>query len=432
MLCGSLHCPAVEHPAKNEASLGESLQGNRIECDDITADGVVSAYTEPSFSIENDDEASISDYNWKFSLKDHDGNYAIYSISQAKTWTLPEISSPESFLVNPDGMLEGMIECDYTMDGKSYYAQSVIFNIDLRPIILSVDNIVMTAGEEYTYTISFTVKYKGSNKVDVALYEEFNGNIRRTYYNQPDSANVSIERVDQLGMCWVNIKAENSYGVTKKLLSFPVYYNTDNSFDETAKVEVTDVTYTYRLKEMIGKKPVFNGTMVITIKTEEAPTRIIAMRTLPYQEEGTRIFYSVKYEVPDVDGRKEVKYTFENIDWGTYISAQAFFADNSPAMAQPIYSTNYLSEEDRLLVDEYRQASISDAQTDNEVTISPLGVESNCAEQGIVDIFNLQGILVSSYILTPYGSVDFTGNAPQALILRIKFPHKTITKKLIK
>lgn len=210
-------------------SFAISAQGNDIECTDITKNGVVSAYTQPSFSVNGSNELNISDYNWNLSIRDKDGKYSTYLVGSEGVFTLPEIAYVDTYMIDSEGMLDAILECDYVAGGQTYSAQSRIFNIDMKPIITSVHGIVLTPGEEYTYTISFTVEYRGANKISVALREETNDNIRRYDFNQPLSVNVVTGRVDQWGKCWVEIEAKNSYGTAKRRLDFPVYSDPANA-----------------------------------------------------------------------------------------------------------------------------------------------------------------------------------------------------------
>lgn len=218
-----------------------SAQGNDIECSDITNNGVVSAYTQPSFSIKDRNELGITEYNWNLSVRGKDGKYSTCLVGNDADFTLPEITSADAYLIDSEGMLDAILECDYIAGGQTYSAQSRIFNIDMKPIITSVHDIVLTPGEEYTYTISFTVEYRGANKISVALREETNDNIRRYDFNQPLSVNVVTGRVDQWGKCWVEIEAKNIYGTAKRRLDFPVYSDLANAIaGVNAESEVSD------------------------------------------------------------------------------------------------------------------------------------------------------------------------------------------------
>lgn len=196
------------------------------------------------------------------------------------------------------------------------------------------------------------------------------------------------------------------------------------------EVGISDVIYSYDVKDSQREMPSFSGSLSFTVTISSIPARIIVMRTLPYQTEDSRLFFAVKYELSDFGHTNEIRYTLDDIDWGTFVAARIITSDGESIMTSPICSTDYLTETDKCAIDKY-QASLAILSSEDGISIMQNRIISNCGEQGFVSIFNIQGCLIYSSMIAPYSSLEIPDSTPRSFILKVQYPHNTITRKIL-
>ena len=161
-----------------------TLSSLTIKCDNISDNGIGSSYEPHTFSLLKGDE-NVSKYNWRFLLKDKQGNYTQISDGTGENFTIAEISSTDNCFVNVNGDLEGRIECDYSVGGKRYSAIPFTLSLELKPIILSIDDLTVVNSVPHGFYLTFTVRYAGADYVYVKVEEEYSTILRRYEFYEP-------------------------------------------------------------------------------------------------------------------------------------------------------------------------------------------------------------------------------------------------------
>lgn len=215
LLLGATCSEAIAQKNSND----KTLSGFTIKCNDISDEGVGSAYLTHTFTLSKADE-NVSDYNWRFLLKDKQGKYAQISNGKDEEFTIASVSTSDDFLVNDEGNLEGKIECDYTLNGERRGAVPFQISLDLKPSILSIDDLTKVADGDYGFYLTFTVRYVGAKSITVELEEEYSTSLRNYRFDEPDIAHVKTGSMSSLYYSWVYIIASNKYGSIRKTLEF--------------------------------------------------------------------------------------------------------------------------------------------------------------------------------------------------------------------
>ena len=201
--------------------LGWNIQPSRdvskIKCNNIGDDGIGSAYTSHTFSLQT---SNATGYNWKFYLKNSSGNFTLISSGTNSTLTIPEITSTNNYYINLNGDLEGRIECVYTANGKTHQANPFSVSLELKPTILSVDNVTINKIDNELFTVSFTVQYRGADYIAVGLEVENDPVLAETLFKEPFLAHVTTGRLSIHNNNWVHIRVYNKYGEVIRTLEF--------------------------------------------------------------------------------------------------------------------------------------------------------------------------------------------------------------------
>ena len=197
--------------------------GFSIKCDDISDNGIGSAYDTHVFSLLNGSE-NVSNHRWRFLLKSKLGDYTEVSSGTSDTFTIPQISSPDQFHVNINGDLEGRIECEYTLNGVQCYATPFTLSLELKPIIRSIDNIAVVNNSEYEFALNFNVHYSGADYLSVEIEEEYNTTLRSYRFDEPYIAHVKIGNITNLYYSWITVIVSNKYGTVSETLEYAPTY----------------------------------------------------------------------------------------------------------------------------------------------------------------------------------------------------------------
>ena len=193
--------------------------GVKIKSADIHDGGVASSYISHSFELDTNGEA-ISSYNWSFSLKEESGDWTSVADSEKPIFTIDRISSPQDCYVRLDGTLEGLIECDYAIDGKKYKAQSFNLVLDLKPSIISIDNLKKVESGDSCFYLMFDVRYIGADYIMVEVEEEFDAVVRFERFDEPDYAQARTGNISSLYYSWVTVSVKNQYGEAFETIEF--------------------------------------------------------------------------------------------------------------------------------------------------------------------------------------------------------------------
>lgn len=197
-----------------------NLPGVQIKCNDISDNGIGSAYTSHTFSL-SDKPAGITAYNWKYYLKDQRENYVIVSSGNSEEFSISGLTSTHDYFVNINGDLEGRIECEYILNGNPNIAIPFSLSLELKPSIISIDNITVHDTDTYKFSLQFDVVYTGAEYLSVEIEEEYNTSLRSYRFDEPYIAHVIIGDITNLYYSWITIIASNAYGTTYRTLEYP-------------------------------------------------------------------------------------------------------------------------------------------------------------------------------------------------------------------
>ena len=192
--------------------------GASIKCNDISSDGIGSSYTSHTFTLDNSQGAN--EYEWTFSLKSQEGRYMEVSHGTNNSFTIESIQSPDKYYINTNGDLDGKIECRYTAGNKSYTAKPFYVSLELKPLILSVDNMERIPAGDFSYYLTFTVQYRGADKLQIATEEEYSSIQSIQDMHEPFIAHVKTYNLSTLRYSWITIHVRNKYGSADQTLEF--------------------------------------------------------------------------------------------------------------------------------------------------------------------------------------------------------------------
>lgn len=208
---------------QNPSNQNASYAGLNIECQDITDNGIGSSYVSHTFCLAKSSD-DISRYEWTFMLRDVSGNYVRVSTGNAPQFTIDKISDHENYHVSSNGELEGRIECRYTENGKETDAAPLSLLLELKPIILSVDNVEVNRLENYSFTVSLDVEYDGADYIFLEVEEEYSSSLRNYMFEQPYFAHMTSGKISSLYYSWVTVLVTNEYGSAEHTIEFEPTY----------------------------------------------------------------------------------------------------------------------------------------------------------------------------------------------------------------
>lgn len=113
-----------------------------------------------------------------------------------------------------------MIECDYAINGKKYKAHPFNFVLDLKPAILSIDNLKKIESGDSCFYLMFDVMYLGADYVVVEVEEEFDSVLRTERFDEPDCAQARTGNISSLYYSWVTVYVKNQYGEACETFEF--------------------------------------------------------------------------------------------------------------------------------------------------------------------------------------------------------------------
>lgn len=213
-ICLSLCCMQSQ-----AAEPGATVQ---IKCNDISDSGIGSSYTSHTFSL-LDDSDNISACQWNFYIKKSDQTFLNIKSESGRSFTIDPVESDNDYFINAQGEYEGRVECEYTQDGKQYTASPFHVSLELKPIIISIDDLQIIK-EGYNFRVRFTVTYAGSDHLQICLEEETNLVSRYTTVAEPDIAHVLTSKLTTFEYTWVTVIVENQYGKAEHVMEFAPDY----------------------------------------------------------------------------------------------------------------------------------------------------------------------------------------------------------------
>ena len=197
----------------------QEQSGLKIVCGRIEEDGFASAYESYSFSIENNTDHSISEPQWTYTLPLKGGGESIIATSQNDIFTIPIVESKDLYDIDTDHCISGKILFSCIIDGEESVASYNIM-LDLKPHIISYSEIIKTVNETNTaYSIDFTVRYVGSDFLEVGVREEYSPFLEIQTIEEPLVAHVYRSSINAFNYAWVWLHVYNEYGEDEVIIT---------------------------------------------------------------------------------------------------------------------------------------------------------------------------------------------------------------------
>ena len=197
----------------------QEQSGLKIVCGRIEEDGFASAYESYNFSIENNTNHSISEPQWTYTLPLKSGGETIIATSQNDIFTIPIVERKELYDIDTDHCISGKILFSCIIDGEESVASYNIM-LDLKPHIISYSEIIKTVNETNTaYSIDFTVRYVGSDFLEVGVREEYSPFLEIQTIEEPLVAHVRRSGINTFDCAWVWLHVYNEYGEDEVIIT---------------------------------------------------------------------------------------------------------------------------------------------------------------------------------------------------------------------
>ena len=213
---------SINNQLSEMSPTGREIQeqsGLKIVCERIEEDGFASAYESYSFSIENNTDHSISEPQWTYTLPLKGGGESIIATSQNDIFTIPIVESKDLYDIDTDHCISGKILFSCIIDGEESVASYNIM-LDLKPHIISYSEIIKTVNETNTaYSIDFTVRYVGSDFLEVGVREEYSPFLEIQTIEEPLVAHVYRSSINAFNYAWVWLHVYNEYGEDEVIIN---------------------------------------------------------------------------------------------------------------------------------------------------------------------------------------------------------------------
>lgn len=197
----------------------QEQSGLKIVCGRIEEDGFASAYESYNFSIENNTNHSISEPQWTYTLPLKGGGETIIATSQNDIFTIPVVENKDEYDIDADHCISGKIVFSCIIDGEESIASYNIM-LDLKPHIISYSEIIKTVNETNTaYSIDFTVRYVGSDFLEVGVREEYSPFLEIQTIEEPLVAHVRRSGINTFDCAWVWLHVYNEYGEDEVIIT---------------------------------------------------------------------------------------------------------------------------------------------------------------------------------------------------------------------
>ena len=147
------------------------------------------------------------------------GGETIIATSQNDIFTIPIVESKDLYDIDADHCISGKIVFSCFIDGEESVASYNIM-LDLKPHIISYSEIIKTVNETNTaYSIDFTVRYVGSDFLEVGVREEYSPFLEIQTIEEPLVAHVCRSGINTFDCAWVWLHVYNEYGEDEVIIT---------------------------------------------------------------------------------------------------------------------------------------------------------------------------------------------------------------------
>lgn len=196
----------------------------RIVSQDIGDTGLASAYEPHAFSLDRGGQA-ITNPTWMLKLPKSDGSIeTIILQDNGFTCSVPALSEIGSYKVNSDGDIEAKLYFSGMLNGKEIKAVPFTIRLELKPLIeyAVIEKLEFNAVHDL-YDAYYKVKYRGANRIEVSVEEEFGSILQVQDIWEPYVARGVTKTITAPFYVWIDFTARNDYGETVYTIELPPY-----------------------------------------------------------------------------------------------------------------------------------------------------------------------------------------------------------------
>ncbi len=203
--------------------LDESLPV-RIVSQDIGDTGLASAYEPHAFSLDRGGQ-TITNPTWTLKLPKSDGSIETTILQDnGFTCSVPALSEIDSYKVNSDGDIEAKLYFSGILNGKEIKAVPFTIRLELKPLIeyAVIEKLEFNAAHDL-YDAYYKVKYRGANRIEVSVEEEFGSILQVQDIWEPYVARGVTKTITAPFYVWIDFTARNDYGESVYTIELPPY-----------------------------------------------------------------------------------------------------------------------------------------------------------------------------------------------------------------
>ena len=188
-----------------------------IACDEMPESGILSAYTQHGFYIKTDIPA-ISSLGWSLTVPLKDGGAEDIILNKryadrALSCIIGPFDDPSEYDITEDGLLEATLNFSGILTDGSTVSTTYDITLDFKPFIeYAVIERIEDEAPFPSYNAYYKIKYYGTDKIMVAVEEEYGSDIRVTYIYEPCIAYGCATHIKAPYKAWIDFVAENDYG----------------------------------------------------------------------------------------------------------------------------------------------------------------------------------------------------------------------------
>lgn len=186
-------------------------QDVNITCDNISENGIGSAYESHTFSLSADNADSF-DYVWNFYVKDMNQEFVGISSGDASTFKISKFQNTDSYYRNINGDIEGVVTCDYIEGGVHKSTNPFSVYLEVKPTIKLINDVKVIPVGDYEAQVLFNATYLGADYITVEVEEEYDSAVRLERFDEPFIAHVQTGNISTLFYTWITVIANNKYG----------------------------------------------------------------------------------------------------------------------------------------------------------------------------------------------------------------------------
>lgn len=256
----------------------------KIISDTVPETGIISAYYSHQFTIENSD-LTISNPQWELVLPKSNGDSETITLTDDNlSCTTPPISDENKYKINSEGVIEGQLFFSCIIDGEETNAIPFDIYFELKPVIESATILEIKDNAPYkSYDAYFKVVYRGADRIQFSVVEEYSPAVFFHYINEPYVAYGVADHIASPYYAWIDFVAENKYGKATYTIELEPYgvvaevdvisVDNNNNLLEVYNASGLKIATIHDMSELNSLS--YKGLLIIKIVNNNKVTKII-------------------------------------------------------------------------------------------------------------------------------------------------------------